>query len=260
MVEFVLIENFFINLIVLKTSALLLKEKGKFYLLSAFFCGCLAVAINTLKPSNLGQFVSNVGMAVIAICITFKFKTLKKFCVICGCYILSNLLYGGVCFFLNGFFGIGNTLVVLLCVVAIYFVVKIVFKRFSKKRAIDNFCFDVEITSGSHSGKWRAFLDSGNFLNDPVTDTPVHLVNFKVFSKLFEIDEKKLLDGRHLQNLKCAHYININTLSGRDKILVFQVDKIVAKGQTFENATLGLCLKHFDYAFNADVILNNSFA
>ena len=260
MVEFVLIENFFINLIVLKTSALLLKEKGKFYLLSAFLCGCLAVAIDTLKPSNIGQFISNVGMAVIAICITFKFKKFKKFCVICGCYLLSNLLYGGVCFFIDGFFGIKNTLVLLLFVILIYFVVKFVIKRFSKKRAIDNFCFDIEITSGTKSGKWRAFLDSGNFLNDPVTDSPVNLVNFKVFSKLFGVDEKQLLSKEHLQKLKCAHYINLNTLSGKDKILVFQVDKIVAKGKIFENATLGLCLKHFNYAFNADVILNNCFA
>ena len=128
--------------------------------------------------------------------------------------------------------------------------------------SIDKFCFDVEIDAEHTKTYWKGFLDSGNMLFDPLTDSPVTLVNFKVFSSIFkDIDlQDVIFRTEKLKKIKFAHYINFNTLGNDNKILVFQVDKIVINGKKKKKATLGLSLKNFDKAFDTDIILHNNIA
>ena len=112
------------------------------------------------------------------------------------------------------------------------------------------------------SSSWTGFLDSGNLLVDPLTQSPVILINFKVFHNLFkDLDVVDVLTRSHkLNSIKMAHYINFNTLNNEDKILVFQVDRIKMGDKYFENPILGLSLKNFNQAFGTDIILHNSCA
>ena len=259
-VEYVLLENFLINLIILKTVSMILREKGRLFFLSAFFGACLTVAMPAIYLSSVGWFLVELGQAILCVCISFRFKKIKKFLQIFCTYFAAAFLYGGACYFFEGLFGIRSLLAILCVIVVMFFMIKFVAKLHARKKAVDNFCFDVEIEASGNKGKWRAFLDSGNMLFDPITDKPVSLINFRVFSALFkEVDLEDIL--RHtdkLKNLKHAHYINFNTLGSDNKILVFQVDKLCLEGQVLEKPTLGLCLKNFDDAFGSDIILHNN--
>ncbi len=259
-VEYVLLENFLINLVILQTTKFLLHEKGRLFFLSAFLGACFTVVMPAFYLSSFGWLLVEIGQVVLCICISFKFKKLKKFIQIFCCHFAVTFLYGGACYFFEGLFGTRSFLLILCVVVATFCIVKGLAKVYARKRAVDNFCFDVEIEASGNKGKWRAFLDSGNMLFDPITDKPVSLINFRVFSALFkEVDLEDIL--RHtdkLKNLKHAHYINFNTLGSDNKILVFQVDKLCLEGQVLEKPTLGLCLKNFDDAFGSDIILHNN--
>lgn len=261
-VEYVLLENFLINIIVLKSVALLLNEKGHLFWLSALIASCVNLALPILYVSVFGSFLLQFGMAFVIICLSFNFKTIKKFAQICLCYFLVNFIYGGACFVFEQMFGIKNLLVVLLIMAATYLIFKILFKKLWRKKDINNFCYDVEIEIAGKKCKGKAFLDSGNLLFDPLTKRPVSLINFKVFSSLFsDIDlEDVLRKADKLKKINLAHYISMGTLSNDGKILVFEADKICVKGQVLEKPILGLSLSNFNAAFGTDIILHNTFA
>ncbi len=261
-IEYVLLENFLINLIVLKSTALLVKEKGKFFLLSSFLSACLTVALPSFYLSTIGYFLVEIGVAILSVCLSFKFSNIKKFLFIFLCFFITLFVYGGACYFFESLFGIQSILIVLGIVVSVFVILRFILKKFNRKVSIDKFCFDVEIDAEHTKTYWKGFLDSGNMLFDPLTDSPVTLVNFKVFSSIFkDIDlQDVIFRTEKLKKIKFAHYINFNTLGNDNKILVFQVDKIVINGKSLEKATLGLSLKNFDKAFDTDIILHNNIA
>ena len=185
-VEYVLLENLLINLIVLNTTALLTKEKGKLFLLSSFLSACVAVVIPMCYLSTLGSFLLQIGVAILNVCLCFKFKGLKKFFQLYLCYFITLFIYGGACFFFESLFGIESILIVLAIVVVVFFTVKFLMKRYTRKKAVECFCYDVQIEMNGKKTDWKAFLDSGNLLYDPLTENPVTIINFKVFSTIFE--------------------------------------------------------------------------
>lgn len=261
-IEYVLLENFLINFIVLKTVELFLKEKGRFFFLSALMGAVVTLICPLLKLSTFGSFLLQFGFAVFYVCISFKFSTFKKFSILYLAYFISAFLYGGACYFFEGLIGSGSLLVVLMVVALVFVVINILFKRRQKKKNLDSFCFDVKIEVSGKEFDFKAFLDSGNFLSDPITGKPVCLINYKAFSTLFkEIDiEDVLKKNEKLKKLKFAHFISFNTLNSKDKILVFQADSLKIGQKSFERPTLGLSLKNFNQAFGTDIILHNEFS
>ena len=261
-VEYVLLENLLINFIVLKTTCLIFKEKSKLLLLAAFLCACLTVALPALALSKTGSFLVQIGLTILSVCICFKFTTFKKFISVFCCQFLAAFIYGGACYFFEALFGISSTLIVLAVVVVVFMIVNVLCRKIYKKRAVENFCFQVEIETDGKKTKWKAFLDSGNFLFDGLTQTPVTLINFKVFASIFsDISlEDVLRRSEKLKKLKFAHYINLGTLSSSNKILVFQVDKLCIDGKALQKPMLGLCLQNFNSAFGTDILLHNSVA
>lgn len=261
-IEYVFLENFLVNLVLLKTTALLSKNKGRLFILTAFLGACFNVVLPLFRLSGVGHFLVQTGIVTISVCLSFKFKKFKAFLMLFLAFFASSFVYGGACYYFESLFGLPALLIVMATVVAMFLAIKFLFKIFNRKKAVDNFCFDVEIENNGKKAQFKAFLDSGNMLFDPLTQSPVNLVNFKVFSSLFsEVGIEDLLRKTDkLKTLTNAHYINLGTLSGNEKILVFQVDNLRAGEKTLPKATVGLCFKNFNAAFESDIILHNNFA
>lgn len=257
-----MLENFLINIIVLKTVELFMKEKGRLFFLSALLGAGVTLVCPILNLSTFGSFLLQFGCAIFYVCISFKFATFKKFAVLYLAYFVSAFLYGGACYFFEGLFSQGSLIIVLLVIVMVFIVINILFKRRQKKKNLEGFCFDVKIEVGGKVFDFKAFLDSGNFLSDPITGKPVCLINFKAFSTLFEGIgiEDVLRKNEKLKSLKFAHFISFNTLNSSDKILVFQADNLKIGERCFERPTLGLSLKNFNKTFGTDIILHNEFS
>lgn len=259
-IEYVLFENFLINLMVLKTTSLVSKEETKLCWLASSLGACLTVALPIFRLSIFGCLIVEIGQIWLSECLCFKFRTLKKFVYLFLCYFVSLMVYGGGCFFFEKLFGIESTLLVLGIVSATFVVINFLARRHKHKQSVDNFCFDVEIEIDKKKTKCKGFLDSGNMLFDPVSARPVSLVNFKIFSAMFDEIELSdiLLKTKRLRKLKFAHYINFETLNNDSKILIFQVDKMIVNGKNLGKTMLGLSLKNFDSAFGTDIILHNN--
>lgn len=261
-IEYVLLENLLINLIVLKTTALLSKGNGRLFFLSAFLGACLTVVLPMFFMTKLGYFLVEIGVVLISVCMSFKFSTIKKFFYLFCSYFISLFVYGGACFFFEKLLGIESLLVVLAVLVVVFFVVKFLISRYKRKRSVENFCYDVEIDTNGSKTICKGFLDSGNLLYDPLSAKPVSLVNFKVFSSIFKHVELSdiLMRTKKIKDIKFAHFINFKTLNCDSQILVFEIDKMAVGNKIFENVMLGLSLQNFNQAFGSDMILHNNIA
>lgn len=259
---YIFITNFFVNLIVLKTTSFLIRARGRFFLLSALLGAGLTLVKSVVCLNQMGSLLFQVGAVVVYVCIAFHFAKISEFFQIYFAYFASALIYSGLCYFAVSYLELTSLFVVFAGVFVFYFGVKCVLKISNRRKMLNDFCFDVEVTNMGKNFKCKAFLDSGNVLFDPLTDKPVNLLNFYAFSMIFDgfTVEDVLSRSDKLKKLKLSHYITLNTLSNSDKILVFQVDKLKIGGSCFEKTMFGLSLKNFDNAFGSDMILHNEFA
>jgi len=157
-----------------------------------------------------------------------------------------------------------SILIVLMSTFLVYILSILTIKFLSRKKILDSFSANVTIILGEKKIEEKGYFDSGNLLYDPITSKPICLITQKVFQKLY--DENlvtvflKKLDTNKLKN---GHYININTALKGGKMLVFDIDRLLVKSQTygekvFNDISLGLSFSGFEKAMHAAVLLHSS--
>ena len=261
-IEEIFLENFLIMFFVLKTTSFIFHERARFVYISAILSGAVTTLLPLFSLSSIGNFLLEAGLGIILICMTFELKNLKKFLTLFGGYFSTLFLFGGACYYLQFMFGYISTLVVLLIAAAVFFMSKFLCQRLWKKRQIENFNFDVSIENADKKVLLKGYLDSGNFLVDPLTQSPVSLIDFKTFEKLY--DDISLLEvfskSKKLKKIKLAHFITINSINFQNKIFVFVVDRMILNKKIVPNSVVGLSLKDFKKTLDADMIINGAFA
>lgn len=259
-VEYVFLQNLFIDYLIFKTTAGILRTKGKYFFLVSIFASIFAVVLPLFYLPKIFEFILKIFLGVLLVCLTFKFNKFLSFLKIYVTFLFATFLYGGVCACFVETFGQLHTLIILAIVVATYCIFEWLLKYINKRKTIENFCYDVLLENGDKVLNCKGFLDTGNMLVDPLTKKPVCLVGLKLFEELgFEIDFKDLLTKNFdLKKLSLGHYICLDTVGQGNKVLAFEVDKILVKGkEEVKKPMLAVCLKNFS---NYEIILNNCFA
>ncbi len=261
-VWYVFILNFIINLIVAKTTSFFLKENGKNFFLSAFFAAEIAVYKMLVPLSKSGDIVCQMGLIAVYVSICFEFVSIKKFLQTYFCYFLSMLVYGGLGYLILCYLSVNSTILIFLSAIVVCFAISIVLKISHRRKCVNNFCFQTKLQVGQNCVECKAFLDTGNFLFDPITNKPVSLVNMKLLSRLFDDFslEQFLLKKDAYKLLKNAHYIPFKTLNGDSRVLVFEIDQLSFNDKTIKDVMVGVCFEGFDASFGSEMILHNNFA
>ena len=132
------------------------------------------------------------------------------------------------------------------------FVAKNLVAYVNAKKTNATFEYKVEITVANKKFVAKGFLDSGNQLCDTKTGLPVVITTSKqshlFFSNLLAqgVSAKKPL-------LKDPRYIEVATLAGNKKMLVFGVDKFVANERVY---SVLIALGEKTGCFDCDLLLN----
>lgn len=258
----VFILNFLINLIISKTTSFFLKENGESFLLSAFFAAEISVYKMLVPISKIGEIICQVGLIVVYVCICFDFAGIKKFLQTYFCYFLSMLVYGGLDYLMIYFINGNSMVLICLTALAVFCAISVVLKLSHRRKSINDFCFQTKLKMGEKCVECKAFLDTGNFLFDPITNKPVSIVNIKILKGLFADFslEEFLLKKDGCLSLNNAHYIPFKTLNGNNRVLVFEIDQMSFNNKTLKNVMLGVTLNEFNSSFGSDIILHNNFA
>lgn len=209
--DVVLLENLCMNYIILFATGYIMKLKMNHIriIISSFLGGIYAVVaymkILPIYSNFLVKILLSIGMVYLA----FGAKNLKGILKQLIIFYLTSFAFGGCAFALLYFVKPENILMRngvyvgtypikiallggLVGFIITYIAFKVVKSRLSKKDII----YDITIEIDKKQVQVKAMLDTGNMLKDPITQTPVIVVEKE---KLYGILPNSLLD--HLENM-----------------------------------------------------------
>lgn len=206
-IDVVFLENLVMNSIILIASGIILKKKLKWIrILFASSLGAIYTIIGYMSVLEIySNLVLKVILSILIIYIAFNPQTVKQLWKDVLIFYLTSFVFGGVAFALiyvvkpqdilmkNGLFlGTYPLKTVLLAAIVAFIIIiaafAIVKTKFSKK---DMFC-DVEVELNNKKIKTRAMIDTGNLLKEPITNTPVIVLEHTL---LYECVPKEILDN-----------------------------------------------------------------
>ena len=206
-IDVVFLENLVMNSIILIASGIILKKKLKWIrILLASSLGAIYTIIGYISVLQIySNLVLKVILSILIIYIAFNPQTVKQLWKDVLIFYLTSFVFGGVAFALiyvvkpqdilmkNGLFlGTYPLKTVLLAAMVAFIIIiaafAIVKTKFSKK---DMFC-DVEVELNNKKIKTRAMIDTGNLLKEPITNTPVIVLEHTL---LYECVPKEILDN-----------------------------------------------------------------
>lgn len=206
-IDVVFLENLVMNSIILVASGIILKKKMKWIrIILASSLGAIYTIIGYISVLEIySNLILKVILSILIIYIAFNPQTVKQLWKDLLIFYLTSFVFGGVAFALiyvvkpqdilmkNGLFlGTYPLKTVLLAAIVAFIIIvaafAIVKTKFSKK---DMFC-DVEVELNNKMIKTRAMIDTGNLLKEPITNTPVIVVEHTL---LYECVPKEILDN-----------------------------------------------------------------
>lgn len=260
-IELSLCINLFLNSLILKLSALLLKDQARLWFFSALIGATIALILPLFSLSWYLKLLIIIFTCALMCSISFKYISFKRFSVVFAVIMLATFLFGGGCYALQSLVGQFPLFIVAIVSGVIYVVTKIIIRGQHKKERLEKFTYNVTFKDGDNIVYEEGFLDSGNVLYDTITKKPIILINFEVFHRLYSninyinaltknFDKKLVKDG---------HYVKINTIAGGTSILVFRVDEVkVGQDKFYKDAQVGLTFTGFEKSFGRRVLLNSA--
>ena len=210
-IDVVLIENLIMNYIILLATGLILKIKIKHIrLIIGSLLGAIYTIIGYMGILEIySSFILKIILSIMIVYIAYYPQTLKKMWKELLFFYLTSFVFGGVAFSLiyivkpqeiimkNGLF-LGTyplKTVILGAIVAFVIIItafKIIKSKISKKDLICEITVEIEdkkiIT--------KALIDTGNMLKEPITNTPVVVIEHTL---LYDVIPKEILN--HLEEI-----------------------------------------------------------
>ena len=175
--------------------------------------------------------------------------------------MICTFIFGGAVCAVENFYGQLPIAVIAGVGSIIYFMIKFLISLKRKEDVFDGFLHDIKIIDHDVTLNEKAFLDSGNMLYDPITNKPVILISYEVFSKIYNIPKSAIISKTFNEcSIKNGHYIKINSIGNGTRILVFSVDEIfVDEKKYFKDVMIGLSFSGFERSFGRGVLLHSEF-
>lgn len=267
-IEYVLLNNFLVTLMLLVSTNILLKQKSnKLRVILACLLGAgMAIVYPICNLSGIVLLLLKTMVGFLISATAFKNCGLKKLFVNFVIFMFLTALYGGInlmiYFAVYGDFSQSKTLplpIILFSIFTITYFVKQISMHIYNKKKIAEFIYEIELVNNNKKVKTNAYLDSGNVLCDPETNTPIVVINFKIFNKLFNDFSPMKLMKKQIDNLKNGHYIKVSTVTTNGEMLVFSIDNLILKmpngDKTIVSPMLGLTQTSFKHLC-CDMLLN----
>lgn len=256
-IEYVLLDNFIIDYLVLKATFELTGLEYRRWRLAvcAFFGAVFALIYPMLYVHVVLLTAIKILFGLSLIMTANSYKDLKSLYVNVLVFFAYTFLIGGAVIGVYNLLGIplGSESSVALAVIPVYLLLsglnKLV-RHFYKRKDVVPFIRDLEISAFGMQLKAKGFLDSGNGLYDG--DNPI-IVCSNIFAERFLSVDK-------LAKIKYKR-IEINTVNGKSFNLAFKIDCLkIYNGQSsniYNNVTM--CVSSYPVGEGYDVILHPAF-
>lgn len=204
--DLILLENIIMNYIIILTTGMICKTSIKHirFFLSSLIGALYAIITYVTNLEIYNNQIAKILVSISMVYIAFNpinIKMLFKQIVI---FYLTSFCFGGAAYYLlynispnliksiNGFFiGTYPIKIAILGGILGFFIINIAFKIIKNKLTKKDILYNVEIFYKDRKSSIKVILDTGNLLKDPITKTPVLIVES---SKLKEIISEKILN------------------------------------------------------------------
>lgn len=243
-IDTIFFENIIMNVIILYATAIVLKIKPKLIkiVLSSAIGSIYAIILYVTKLSIYTSIISKIILSVIMIYIGFNPQGVKKLCKQVVIFYLISFIFGGVALYLiytikpqsifikNGIY-IGNYVfkVIFLGAILAFGIIKISIKIIKTKINTKDMYCRIKIKINNMKIETIAMLDTGNLAKEPITNTPVIIVERSlldnVISKEILDNVDKILEGdlsqisekiknEYITKLRCIPFSSLGKQNG----------------------------------------------
>ena len=205
--DIIFFENLIMNSIILYATSIILKLKPKLFriLISSVIGSIYSIILYTTEMKIYSSIISKIILSIIMTYVAFNPQNVKKMWKQILIFYLTSFVFGGVALYLiyflkpqdilmkNGMYvGEYALKVIMLGGIVAFVVIKISLKIIKTKiNPKDMYC-KIKIKLNEKEIETTAMVDTGNLVKEPITNTPVIIVES---SLLYEILPKEILNN-----------------------------------------------------------------
>lgn len=252
-IEYVLIDNFIIDYLMLKATFTLtgMPVKKRRLFLCAFLGAVVALIYPLMQSLGLLSTMLKVFTGLLIVLIANQYSNLKSFYINSTIFFLHTFLTGGIILGVSSLLNINLSTEVssAFMVVPVYLILRglgEVVKYFFERKNVQNFIYKTRLTIFNKSLEVRGFLDTGNALTD--NGKPVIVCDKRLFIKLV---------GQNITKVR-LNKLEVITANGKSQNYAFIVDEVALyidqKVNIFNKVTV--CLSSQSLGDDFDIILH----
>lgn len=205
--DVIFLENVIMNSIILYAAAIILKIKTKFIriFISSIIGSIYAIILYITNLKIYTSIISKILLSIIMVYVAYNPQNVKKLWKQILIFYLTSFVFGGVSLYLiyvikpqdilieNGMF-IGEYVlkVIMLAAIVAYLVIKISLKIIKTKLSPKDMYCKIKFKLNGKEVETKAMIDTGNLVKEPITNTPVIIVES---SLLYDVLPKEILNN-----------------------------------------------------------------
>ena len=253
-IEYVFIDNFFIDLMLFKTAFKITgREVSRLRLITCSALGAVFALIYPLITDN--ALIITIAKILFGLLLTFsaaKFYSAKEYASFTAVFLGLTFFTGGAIIGAFSLFGIeySSEISIAFMVLPVYILIRFMtalIRYFYRAKDLSGLVVKTEIVCGGKSVVLRGFFDTGNALYDGLT--PVIVVSSRAVAPIITP-----------ALLKSAKRITVHTAVGTEKKISFKPDMLVIYSGEIKNIFYNVRVCVADKTFNGyDAILNLAF-
>ncbi len=252
-IDIVFFENLIMNSIIIYATSIILKLKPKMIrvVISSAIGSIYAIITYVTELSIYTSIISKGILAIVMVYIAFNPQNMKNMWKQLVIFYLTSFVFGGVALYLiyfikpedvfikNGIF-VGDYVLkaIFLGAIIAFIIIKISIKFIKTKiNAKDMFC-KIKIKLNGKEIETKAMIDTGNLAKEPITNTPVVIVESSLLEKVLpkeilnSIDNilAGKLDGvkeEYISRLRCIPFSSLGKQNGM--LLGIKADEIIVE-------------------------------
>jgi stage II sporulation protein GA (sporulation sigma-E factor processing peptidase) len=256
-VEYVFVENFIIDFILLFITGKLIKRVIIFKrIIIASLIGSLYVVLTFYMGREfMTYFIVKFSVSVLMIMTAFDSKGILTNIRVIICFYITSLIMAGIISALYYLTYDKLTVnAIIMSMITGYAALHFFFKEIKDRIAKHNYKRTVNVRIGNKTKTFRAYIDTGNELKEPMTGKPVMIVNIdcikdilgdELCSKIMKFYDNKcyesLIDENNSINLRIIKY---NTISNKGENMVCivpdEIEIINNSNSIFIDAIIGI--------------------
>ena len=243
-VDIIFLENLIMNSIILYATSIILKIKPKTVkiMISSTIGSVYAIILYATNMKMYTSIISKIILSIIMVYVAFNSQNVKKMWKQLLIFYLTSFVFGGVSLYLiyvikpqnilmkNGMFAGQYVLKVIMLAAIVAFVVikislKIIKTKFNPK---DIYC-KIKFKLNGKQIETKAMIDTGNLVKEPITNTPVIIVESTLLENILpkeilnnlenilggdfsEIPEK--IQNDYISKLRCIPFTSLGKQNG----------------------------------------------